>query len=556
MQNKRKFWLLILVLTLGIMGVERIYQEGAIFLLDYVSYPVEMLSVSFWKNPLSHFMFEWGMWLFGYMRFSKLFFFAVIFASGRLGYQLTQIIIKLFDLPWAYQTPLLICGILLLLINPVLYERMITQPGVYAAIVLLGYGLLFLLKTLTSVKLSHFARAGLFWGLSMSFSAHTVFFSAGVSLLYLFCFFPGFWAGQLSKIKKIWLGFLVLAVVTILPNLNWLIGGFLGSGAIVTDAISTFNQANIEAFLSNTIPPLNLELTNLTLRGFWGERYWHFILPDEINPLRWIFSLFLLVCSVFGYVLHFAQHRQKVLYLIAIALLAWILGCGISSNWFWVLNQWIYDHVPFYIGLREPQKWIGLLLFPRAIGIILLMSQLLSLLDELWPNQMPKSKKIWSLILLFAVLVANTPMLFGAFGGQLSLSSYPQDYHHYKTNYLSSDLQKGKILILPWHSYIRCGWNDRVIANPMKAYLWSDTRIISSDNIEIANLYTNSSSQQSQDVESFLHSGDLSLLRAHGIATIVMMEQCADYQRYSFLSGMQGLAPNYQSTTLSTYHIE
>lgn len=90
---------MILVLTLGIMGVERIYQEGAIFLLDYVSYPVEMLSVSFWKNPLSHFVFEGGMWLFGYMLFSKLFFFAVIFASGRLGYQITQIIIKLFDLP-------------------------------------------------------------------------------------------------------------------------------------------------------------------------------------------------------------------------------------------------------------------------------------------------------------------------------------------------------------------------------------------------------------------------------------------------------------------------
>lgn len=113
-----------------------------------------------------------------------------------------------------------------------------------------------------------------------------------------------------------------------------------------------------------------------------------------MNPLRWIFSLFLLVCSVLGYVLHFAQHRQKVLYLSLIGLMAWMLGCGISSGRFGSLNQWIYDYIPFYIGLREPQKWIGLLLFPRAIGIILVMSQLLSLLDELWPNQMPKNKKI------------------------------------------------------------------------------------------------------------------------------------------------------------------
>lgn len=128
------------------------------------------------------------MWLLGHALFSKLFFFLTIFASGRLGYRFAQMVIKLFDLPTQYETPLLLSGIFLLLFNPVLYERMITQPGVYVAMVLLGYGLLYLLKTISTSKLSYFMLAGLFFGLSVSFSAHMVFMSGLVSFLYLLFF--------------------------------------------------------------------------------------------------------------------------------------------------------------------------------------------------------------------------------------------------------------------------------------------------------------------------------------------------------------------------------
>lgn len=547
MSKNLKACLLILVLTLLIMGVERIYQEGAIFLLDYVFYPVENLSVFFWRNTLFHFVFEWGMWLFGHALFSKIFFFLTIFASGRLGYRLTQNIIKLFDLSAQYETPLLICGILLLLINPVLYERMITQPGVYAAMVLLWYGLLYLLKTITTSKLSCFARAGLFFGLSVSFSAHMVFFAGLVSFLYLVFFL---------KNKKIWLGFCILALMTIFPNLNWLIWGFIGSGSVVTNTIATFNQANIEAFLSNALSPLSLELTNLTLRGFRGERYRHFILPGDSNPLRWIFSLLLLISSIAGYVLHFAQHRQKVLYLSLMALFARIFGCGISSSRFWSLNQWIYDHIPFYIGLREPQKWIGLLLFPRAIGIILLMSQLLSLLDELRPEVNTRIKQGIVVVILVLFLIGNTPILLNGFSGQLQLTDYPTTYQDYKVSHLSGDIQKGKILIFPWHSYIRCPWTKRIISNPMKAYLGGYPELITSDNIEVNGLYTNSISEQSKDIEKFLQTKNLSLLKQHNISTILMMQECGDFHNYDYLVGMTGLQKVFSGSELSSYSIK
>lgn len=120
------------------------------------------------------------------------------------------------------------------------------------------------------------------------------------------------------------MGISLLALMTILPNLNRLLGSLLGKGAVVTDAVATFNQANIEAFLSNALPPLNLELTNLMLFGFWGERY-HFALPGDLNPLRWCFAIVLLLGAIGGFVLHFSAHRSKVLYLSLLALIAWVL---------------------------------------------------------------------------------------------------------------------------------------------------------------------------------------------------------------------------------------
>ena len=57
--------------------------------------------------------------------------------------------------------------------------------------------------------------------------------------------------------------------------------------------------------------------------------------------------------------------------------------------------------------------------------------------------------------------------------------------------------------------------------------------MVSSDNIELTNLYTNSTSSESRDIENFLAKKDLSLLS--GFSTVIMMENCADYQNYDFL---------------------
>lgn len=81
---------------------------------------------------------------------------------------------------------------------------------------------------------------------------------------------------------------------------------------MVTDTLATFNQANIEGFLSHALAPFNLELTSLMLYGFWGERAGHFVFPEDANPLRWVFSVILFVVSIGGYRFSYKNNKKLV----------------------------------------------------------------------------------------------------------------------------------------------------------------------------------------------------------------------------------------------------
>ena len=81
---------------------------------------------------------------------------------------------------------------------------------------------------------------------------------------------------------------------------------------MVTDTLATFNQANIEGFLSHALAPFNLELTSLMLYGFWGERAGHLVFPEDVNPLRWVFSVILFVVSIGGYRFSYKNNKKLV----------------------------------------------------------------------------------------------------------------------------------------------------------------------------------------------------------------------------------------------------
>jgi hypothetical protein len=65
--------------------------------------------------------------------------------------------------------------------------------------------------------------------------------------------------------------------------------------------------------------------------------------------------------------------------------------------------------------------------------------------------------------------------------------------------------------------------------------LYYPANIIASDNIEIADLYSNSKDLQSQDIESYLKDKDLKYLDQNNIEYILFSASCADRTNYLYL---------------------
>lgn len=539
----KKILLFILTLTVIILWLDFFVKSGTYFLLDGPFFPIESLRYSFWESSIFWFLNDSFVIVLWYILYSKIFFFSILFASWFLGYLLAQEVAKLTDIDKKYWSIAGIFGIIFMMINPFLYERMITQPGVYLAIVWLGYGFYFLLKNLTVNKTKNYLLSGLFFGLSIGLSPHTVFMIGVILLVYALIF---------SRDKKGFLNLIYLSSITVLLNLNWLIGGFLFWKSNVINSVSTFWQANIDNFLSNGIHPLWVELTNVLLYGFWGERYGHFILPNIMNDKWYIAGILILFVLLFWIYRTYVQNKKITLFLVIIWIISLVLGVWTASHTWWYIIQFLYDHIPYYIGLREPQKWIWVLMLIYCVFFVVWMTHVFLYFDRFFGILHSKMKTVWVVFIIFLFLNAWSPNVIFGFNKQLFMTDYPKEFFQFKKEKIVSG---ENYLVLPWHSYFACDWTrGRIIANVMGEFFKPWNSIIS-DNIEIGTLYTNVSSQRSKDIEEFLKTNDLNLLKKYHISDIVFLDKCADYKKYDFLEKNSSFQKEFESPYLKSYKI-
>lgn len=554
--KKYWIWLFLSFLIVLIVWIDFLFWIWTYFLLDSIRFPTDwfqyvgFLFSRFWELTGYRFFHDFFSVLFGYQFFSRFYFIFILFLSGLFWILFSQFLWKILKISKTKSSLLSFCAILLMLINPVLYERMVTQPGIYLAMVVLAYGLYFLLKSKSEFSFSSYLYSGLCFSFSVMISPHMAFMIVLIFVLYL-CFF-------VRDMKNFtWLCF--AGALIVLGNLNWLVGGFLGKGSVVMDTLSTLNQANIESFRTNALMSLNVELTTAFLYGFWGEWANHFLLPTTIG-YAWIFSAFsLLLLAFYGFYILYKKDKNLTFFIVILWFLGWIFSMWISSQLFGSINQWLFDNVPFYVGLREPQKWIILPLIFILTGSLAGVSWIDYLLDMLFWSSYLRWRQISFLFWFFLLLFLWIPHLLFWFHGQLELSDYPREFFAYRKQFLYADTKiprKEKFLILPWHSYLACDRTKmRVVANPLKWFLWNSDRLITADNIEIASLYTNSISSQSQAIENFLSSKNSDFLKPFAIKKILFMEHCADYQNYDFLSTLSWLQKTLSGTALSEYTV-
>lgn len=515
--------LLVFSLVFLIVG-PALWTRGGIVLLDYVMTSHPAFS---WSQPFMMSVTNLFPYLFGYEAGSKTVFVLILLVAGYLGVRMGDMLANRLGTEERWKIWLQSLGATFFLINPFAYERLMTQPGICLGILLLGYGVLYLVREPETYGKRNALLGGVCFGLAWSMFPHAIFMIALVFAAWILAFVR----------DKRAIGYLVLSGGTIiLLNLNWLAAPLFGTANSVT-SIAGFGNDNIRAFLSNALPPFGPIATNLSLYGFWGERYRHFLVPEAINP-NWPIAAFAMVGLVavgIAIALGRKDSRRYGWAFLTIATVSLVLGVGKASPLTAPVMDALYEWVPYFRGFREPQKWIGLLLL--TYGFFFLVS--VSFLLQKWGKHLFfRIGLVGSVFLLFASWAPG--MLLG-FAGQLKTVEYPYEFEALRTELVSSSGSRST-LILPWHTYMACPWtHGRIVANPVAAGLLSPAPLLQADNIEIGDiLYTNSHDPKSSTVEGFIRSTrDFGPIRTLGADKILLMK-CADWNSYGWLDSVPG----------------
>lgn len=509
------------------------FTDGGILLLDYVATPDTMIP---WFQNGWFLIPQIPVNILGYEWWTKLTFFIILSLSGYLWVLFARKIAKKYTLP--HHTLIEIFGWLFFLHNPFLYERMMVQPVIYLGILLLGYSIYFLVFS----HISFFWRFFLVWvcaGFWLNLFLHASYMILFIFLLYVLFF--------LRSKKDIW-GMILSGSLILFLNLNWLLAPLFWIQNSVA-SISSFSFANLEAFMTSSIAPLDVWGTNLLLYGFWGEKYGgHYANVEILSKLWYIAGLLLLFLMTIGIVSLWKKWEKKwVWFLLSLGFFSLVFAIGIASPITKNLTLWMVEFVPLWQGYREPQKWIGLLMIVQGIFFV---AWILAILEKHWRDRVVCISVFSSIILL---LLIWSPWSLMGYHGQLKTTVYPEELTTFRID-LERRNYSGTILALPWHSYIGCSWMGRpVISNPIR-WLLSPFSVISSDNIEVADiLYTNSEDIRSQKIEWFLLHHDPINLKRLGITDILLMKECADSNDYQWLENMASCQKKYENRFLSSY---
>ena len=199
--------------------------------------------------------------------------------------------------------------------------------------------------------------------------------------------------------------------------------------------------------------------------------------------------------------------------LLWVSVVAYLLSIGIAGDTrFAPISQWSYDHIPFYIGLREPQKWIGLLMiaycFRGARGT-----------KEIIQKMMNHDKFLGYLVAGFLCVlpVAYTPTMLFGLRWQLSTVDFPvwryemreiiqQKWSivHPTPNTKTTENSKNlayDYLALPRHQYMRFSFSHKIHANPINSFF---PNILVGDNMEFGSVYTQSTRPISKIIERYI----------------------------------------------------
>ncbi|MGD1003427.1 MAG: hypothetical protein ABR884_02530 [Minisyncoccia bacterium] len=451
------------------------------------------------------------------------------------------------------------------LFNPFVYDRaMYGQFGIVAAFGLMLLGAGFLLEYLEKKQARQAVFAGLGFAFSIQCSPHFIFF---ISAFYLFVFLPGFFIGKGeaatdvggvardSAKQKIFTAIkisLILLVIAFVLNANWIVGGVTGTSALGQFVSTGITQQDLVAFQTSGKTGADALGNVLMMSGFWGKDQFRY---QDLTTIadNWGRSFFLLLPLIlWGFVaaLRAREKKYRVMTIGAGALfvVSIILAAGIRIPVGSQITYFLFNHLPFYKGLRESQKWV-------SVATMIYLIFLSVGLRELFATKIVQRNALIMKILVGAIIVMEAPLLLWGFGGQVRPVQYPSDWYTVNSYIVHDDADcSGSILFFPWHEYMSFSWIGAIVANPAPAFF--QCPVISGTDMEWGgDIIGASEDSKGQAVVAWLNAGGMTdLLHAYNIRYIVLAKEL-DWQSYIGMGTNPELQPIMETATLVVYKV-
>ncbi len=536
MEKKR---LIFKYVILSLLIIWPLLKSGFVFATD-MSWSLEF---NFPQKVDNYFLLNFVLYLLN-MVFSSAFIqkamlFLVFFLAGFSAYRLTY---YLTESRWSS-----LFASFLYLFSPFLYSRIvfgqIWHCLAYALLPFLFYGLL---KFINSLQWKDLIFTLIFWFLISQLSLHLFYISVFTVLILLVG--SAFKKKNQPRLKKYLLKSLILILAVVIVNLYWLIPFTFGDSE-KNQRIQGFDWQHNLAF--STDPGNTHVLLNaLGMHGFWAEKTGFYLPVNEFNPFWWVIFGLIFLFVVWGVIVGWKnkKHKPSSVGFLVIGILALILGVGSAFAPFEALVKLLNKYVPFYQGLREPQKWLAFLaivyLYFGSIGV------------KQAENYFKKINKTWLVGLIVVLPLVYNPLMFNGFRGQLSTANYPAEWYEVK-KIIDQDEDDFNVLALPWHGYMSFDFlEDRVTANPFCRFLEKDNYC--GDNMEVGGIYSSSTRPFSLFWERDIL-GKTDQIRDLGeklskwdIKYIILLKE-VDWSKYAFVQNQKNLKNIFDNQVLQIW---
>ena len=331
----------------------------------------------------------------------------------------------------------------------------------------------------------------------------------------------------------------ISAAIFLALNLYWLVP-YLTAGVTV---IGEIGQEDLLFFAPKATSDFGAAFDVASMHGFWREGY---LYTQDILSSWWLIFILILSLVAYGFLVKY-RHQRLGWVVVSFAVLggvSYLLALGAASDFTRPPFEWAYQHIPFFRGFRDSQKFVALLCLAYAFLGGLGVREIIKPLGRL-KGKVPVAGLMTLAVVLLLAPIAYSFSIFG-FQGQLKTTDYPQGWYEVNEQ-LNRDDEDFQVLFLPWHLYLDFGWlpnRDKSLSNP--AWQFFDKPVIAGDNIEIPDVYSQSTYPISEYVEFLLVNKDDienmgELLAPLNVKYIILAHE-VDYEAYDFLYRQADLA--------------